>query len=56
MADGNPDAFSAAVIAFQRARAAGRDVGRHLLSSAAPDHAVPSDLPTPKFWDWLFRD
>ncbi len=56
MADGEPDAFSAAVIAFQRARAAERDVGRHLLSSAVPGHVVPSDLPTPKFWDWLFRD
>jgi hypothetical protein len=56
MADGKPDAFTAAVISFQRARAAERDVGRHLLSSAVPDHVVPSDLPTPKFWDWLFRD
>ncbi len=50
------DAFTAAIVAFQRAHAVERDVGSHLLSSAAPDHAVPSDLPTPKFWEWLFRD
>jgi len=56
MAAGGLDAFSAAVVAFQRARAAERDVGGHLLSSAAPDHALPSNLPTPKFWEWLFRD
>jgi hypothetical protein len=51
-----PDAFSAAVIAFQRERAAARDVGRHLFSSAVPDHALPADLPHPKFWEWLFRE
>jgi hypothetical protein len=56
LAASKPDAFTAAVIAFQRARAAERDVGGHLLSSAAPDHELPSDLPTPKFWEWLFRD
>jgi hypothetical protein len=56
MAAGGLDALSAAVVAFQRARAAERDVGRHLLSSAAPDHALPSDLATPMFWEWLFRD
>jgi hypothetical protein len=54
MAAGGLDKFAAAVVAFQRARAAERDVGRHLLSSAAPDHEVPDDLPTPKFWDRLF--
>lgn len=56
LAEGGPDAFAAAVIAFQRARAAEHDVGGHLLSSAAPDHALPSDLATPKFWEWLFRE
>jgi hypothetical protein len=54
MAAGAQDAFAAAVVAFQRAHAAERDVGGHLLSSAAPGHVVPSDLPTPKFWDRLF--
>ncbi len=41
---------------FSALCAAERDVGCHLLSSAAPDHALPSDLATPKFWEWLFRD
>jgi len=50
------DAFAAAVVAFQRDRAAARDVGRHLLSTAAPNHALPPDLPTPKFWGVLFRN
>lgn len=55
MAAGAVDAFAAAVIAFQRARAAERDVGSHLLTSAAPDHVLPDDLPKPKFWDRLFK-
>ncbi|HEY3849025.1 MAG TPA: hypothetical protein VGL95_18130 [Acetobacteraceae bacterium] len=55
MAAGGVDGFAAAVIAFQRARATDRDVGSHLLSSAAPDHGVPNDLPKPKFWDRLFK-
>jgi hypothetical protein len=55
MAAGRIDGFAAAVIAFQRARAAERDVGSHLLSSAAPDHVLPSDLPKPNFWDRLFK-
>jgi hypothetical protein len=55
MAAGRVDGFAAAVVAFQRAHATDRDVGSHLLSSAAPDHAVPSDLPMPKFWNRLFR-
>jgi hypothetical protein len=54
LAAGALDPFSAAVVEFQRARAAERDVGSHLLSSAAPGHVVPDDLPTPKFWDRLF--
>jgi hypothetical protein len=49
-----PGAFAAAVIAFQRERAAGRDVGSHLVNSAAPGHVVPADLVTSKFWDQLF--
>jgi hypothetical protein len=53
-AAGELDEFAAAVVAFQRARAAARDVGRHLLSSAMPDHALPDDLPKPKFWTQLF--
>jgi hypothetical protein len=55
MAASGVDAFAAAVIAFQRARAAERDVGSHLLTSAAPDHVLPDDLPKPKFWDRLFK-
>ncbi len=55
MAGGGLDGLASAVVAFQRARAAERDVGSHLLSSAAPGHVVPDDLPTPKFWDRLFR-
>jgi hypothetical protein len=55
MAAGGLDGFASAGVAFQRARAAERDVGRHLLSSAAPGHVVPDDLPTPKFWDRLFE-
>jgi hypothetical protein len=54
MATAVVDRFAAAVIAFQRARASARDVGSHLLTSAAPDHVVPSGLPAPKFWDRLF--
>jgi len=54
IAAGGLDGFAAAIVAFQRAHAAERDVGRHLLSSAVPGHVVPSDLPTPKFWNRLF--
>lgn len=56
LAGGGLDGFAAAVVAFQRDRAAARDVGRHLLSSAAPDHGVPHELPLPKFWAMLFQD
>jgi hypothetical protein len=55
MAAGALDAFAAAAVAFQRASAAERDVGSHLLTSAAPDHVLPDDLPKPKFWDRLFE-
>jgi hypothetical protein len=54
MAAGGLDGFAAAIVAFQRAHAAQRDVGAHLLSSAVPDHVLPDDLPKPKFWDRLF--
>ncbi|HVC59084.1 MAG TPA: hypothetical protein VND19_01815 [Acetobacteraceae bacterium] len=56
LAAGGLDAFATAIVAFQRAHAAERDVGRHLRSSVAPDHALPTDLPTPKFWDRLLPD
>ena len=52
-ATGGLDAFAAAVVGFQRDRAAARDVGRHLLSSAVASHVLPHDLPTPKFWNAL---
>lgn len=48
------DAFARAVVAFQRDRAAARDTGRHLLSSATAQHALPADLPKPRFWALLF--
>jgi hypothetical protein len=48
------DAFAASVVAFQRDRAAARDTGRHLLSSAPLHHVLPDRLPMPKFWDLLF--
>jgi len=50
LAASGPDAFAAAIVTFQRDRAAARDVGRHLLSSAAPGHTLPPDLPKPGFW------
>jgi hypothetical protein len=56
MEAGGLDAFAAAVVAFQRARAAERDVGSHLLSSAVPADLMPAALPKPKFWEWLFRE
>ena len=55
LAAGGLDGFASAVVAFQRARAAERDAGRHLLSSAAPGHVVPDGVPMPQFWDRLFR-
>ena len=53
---GEPDEFAAAVVAFQRNRAAARDVGRHLLSSAVASHVLPRDLAIPKFWNALLRE
>lgn len=44
------DPIPQAVVAFQRECAAARDATRHLLSSATPHHALPRDLPLPKFW------
>jgi len=56
LAAGSLDPFATGVVAFQRQRAAARDVGRHLLSSGVRDHSLPPDLPTPGFWPLLFRD
>ena len=54
------DEAGAAVLAFQRARIAARDIGRHLISSAMPPpahapHVSHGKRPTPKFWERLFR-
>ena len=56
LAAGELDEFAAAVVAFQRGRAAARDVGRHLLSSAVASHVLPRDLAIPKFWNALLRE
>jgi len=53
------DAAGAAIVGFQQARIAARDVGRHLLSAALPpsEHGprVPAVMqPLPKFWARLF--
>jgi hypothetical protein len=56
LAAGELDEFAAAVVAFQRDRAAARDVGRHLLSSAVASHVLPRDLAIPKFWNALLRE
>jgi len=53
LAAAKPDRFAAAVVGFQRDRAGARDIGRHLLSSAVPDHTLPRDLPLPNFWPVL---
>ena len=50
----------AAVLVFQRARIAARDIGRHLISSAVPPpahapHVSHGRRPPPKFWERLFR-
>jgi hypothetical protein len=55
-----PDELAGTIIAFQRARIAQRDVGRHLISSALPP---PSHMPhvshgkraTTGFWSRLLR-
>jgi hypothetical protein len=50
------DGFARAVVAFHRDSAAARDASRHLLSSSVPSHALPADLPMPRFWPLLFAD
>lgn len=54
------DEAARAVISFQRARIAARDIGRHLISSALPPPAVAPHVShgkrtTPGFWARLFR-
>jgi hypothetical protein len=55
------DEPATAILAFQRARIASRDIGRHLISSALPPpshapHVSHGRQPTPPgFWSRLFR-
>jgi hypothetical protein len=49
-----------AIVTFQQARIAERDIGRHLISSAIPPpahapHVARGKRPTPGFWSRLFR-
>ena len=51
---------AAQIVAFQRARIAARDIGRHLISSAVPPpahspHASQGKRASPRFWERLFK-
>lgn len=55
-----PDALAGTIIKFQRARITGRDIGRHLISSALPPpahapHVSHGKRATTGFWSRLFR-
>ena len=55
-----PDEVARSVVAFQRARVAARDVGRHLISSALPPpayapHVSHGRRATTGFWSRLLR-
>ncbi len=55
-----PDELARAIVGFQRARIAGRDIGRHLISSALPPpahapHVSHGKRATTGFWSRLFR-
>ena len=54
------DETAARIVAFQRARIAARDIGRHLISSAVPPpahtpHASLAKRANPRFWERLFK-
>jgi hypothetical protein len=60
MADRGPDELARSIIAFQQARIAARDIGRHLISSALPPPAVSPHVShgkraTTGFWSRLLR-
>jgi hypothetical protein len=55
-----PDELARSLIAFQQARIARRDIGRHLISSALPPPAVSPHVShgkraTTGFWSRLLR-
>jgi hypothetical protein len=55
-----PDELARAIIAFQRAKIAARDIGRHLISSALPPpsyapHVSSGKRATTGFWSRLLR-
>ena len=60
LSERGPDELARAVIAFQRARIAARDIGGHLISSALPPpayapHVSHGKRATTGFWSRLLR-
>jgi len=60
MSERGPDELARAIIAFQRAKIASRDIGRHLISSALPPpayapHVSHGKRATTGFWSRLLR-
>jgi hypothetical protein len=60
MSAAGPDELARAIIAFQRARIASRDIGRHLISAALPPpahapHVSHGKRATTGFWSRLLR-
>jgi hypothetical protein len=60
MSERGPDELARTIIAFQRARIAARDIGRHLISSALPPpahapHVSHGKRATTGFWSRLLR-
>jgi hypothetical protein len=60
MSKRGPDELAASIIAFQRARIASRDIGRHLISSVLPPpshapHVSHGKRATTGFWSRLLR-
>ncbi|HEY0183792.1 MAG TPA: hypothetical protein VGC09_13380 [Rhodopila sp.] len=60
MSERGPDELARAIIAFQRARIAARDIGRHLISAALPPpahapHVSHGKRATTGFWSRLLR-
>lgn len=60
MSGRHPDELAAAIIACQRTRIAGRDIGRHLISSALPPpshapHVSHGKRATTGFWSRMLR-
>ena len=60
MSERGQDELARAIIAFQQAKIAARDIGRHLISSALPPpahspHVSHGQRATTGFWSRLFR-